>query len=173
MPGSLRRRVALLGLLLPVASSVAHAQDHVTLPPARWIERSADWEIAVGYPEAVSVGGGVAIGRSRLKSIPGRGFLFRGVEVAANAGLGAGSARISWADYFSYDAGRDGWSVDVVVIKPWMRAWAPGPGQVYVGAGASHRLNYLRLSGALVRSVTGRHSRLLPVIQASLWMPSP
>lgn len=173
MNDSLSRCVALLGLLAPVvAPAVASAQDGAP-QPVQWIERSADWDIGVGYPDAVSVGASLSIGRSRLKSIPGRGSLFRGVEVNATAGLGAGAARISWADYFSYDAGRDGWSVDVVVIRPWLLGWAPGSGEVHVGAGGSWRLNYLRLSGALVRSMSGGRSRFLPVIQASLWMPPP
>ena len=129
------------------------------------------WELGVGYPDALSVGGSLSVRQSRLKSIPGRGSLFRGVEVGATAGVGAVGVRVSWVDYFAYDAGREGWSIDARYVRPWILNWGVARGVSYVGAGASWQFSYLRVSGALVTSPRHRPRRVVPVLHFGFVVP--
>lgn len=155
-------------LLLVVAACPVAAQA----PPGRssLVVAATTWSVGLGYPEALSLGGEVAVGRSTSAAVVGRGFSFRGVELGAGIGLGAGTMRLSWADYFAYDAGREGWSVDAVLLRPWGLSWAQGRDDWLVGGGASWHVSYLRISAALTRSVSGGRTRVVPVLQGHLTM---
>lgn len=162
--------VLAVALSLQSHSATAQTRDARPVDAVPVTTASLDWEVGIGYPDAVAVGGQVFLGRSRLASIPGRGAHLKGVEVGATVGLGAASARVSWAQYFKHDVGPDGWSADVLYVRPWVLAWAHR-GDPYVGLGGSWRAAYLKVSGAiLVNGPRGRR-QIVPAVQATMLMP--
>jgi hypothetical protein len=164
---------ALLGCLVLLAPCVAAAQttDASATPSNAVMTSFLDWEAAVAYPGALAIGGSFSVGRSRLATIPGRGRAFRGVEVAASAGLGSADARVSWVDYVAYDAGLAGWSIDAVYVRPWAMSWGMADGDSYIGAGASWLFGYLRMSGALVTNASSSERQVVPTAQVAILMP--
>lgn len=157
------------GLLLLVAACPVAAQTPAA--GASSFATPTSWSLGLGYPEALSLGGELAVGRSTSARVAGRGASFRGVELGASVGLGAGAVRLSWADYFAYDVGREGWSIDALVLRPWGLAWARGRDEWFVGGGASWRVSYLRISAAVARSVSGGRAVVVPVLQGHLALP--
>ncbi len=158
-----------VGLLLVVAACPVAAQT--ALAGSSSFATPTSWSVGLGYPEALALGGELAVGRSTSAHVAGRGASFRGVELGASLGLGAGSVRLSWADYVAYDAGREGWSIDALVLRPWGLGWARGRDEWLVGGGASWRVSYLRISASIARSVSGGRAVLVPVLQGHVALP--
>ncbi len=161
--------VFLLGIGCPLVSSGQTPSG--PLAPVGSAVTAFDWESGLGYPSGVAVGGQVGFVRTRAATVPGRGSHFRGVELGASVGLGAGMARASWTNYFEYDAGKEGWSIDAVYLQPWLVSWGPERGRPYLGAGGSWVRGYARFSGALVTRVSGARRSVVPVLQVALSMP--
>jgi hypothetical protein len=155
--------------LLGVAACPVVAQTGSGLSSS--VAASGSWSLGLGYPGAFSVEGALAVGRSTPESVPGRGAYFSGIELGAGAGVGAGVVRLSWADYFDYDAGQKGWSLDALVLRPWGLSWATGRDEWFVGGGASWRRSYFRLTGAVARSMSGGRTRVVPFVQGHLSLP--
>jgi hypothetical protein len=132
---------------------------------------SDSWSLGLGYPDALSLEGALAVGRTTPARVTGRGASVRGIELGASVGLGAGAVRISYADYVAHDAGRAGWSVDALALRSWGLSWAPGRDQWFVGGGASWRVSYFRFTAALVRGVSGSRTRVVPRLQGHLALP--
>jgi len=122
------------------------------------------WHVSASYPEAASAGVAVLLGEQSSSAVPGRGRFIRGVQATVDAGPGGASARIGWADLVAYDAGIEGWSYEVVYLRPWLLRWGLDPATNYLGAGVTHYLGFIRLSGALVLSTSS--SQVAPAFSA-------
>ena len=110
------------------------------------------------------------MGRVRAAGHPGRGSDFQGAEIAADVGLGAAVLRVSWAHYFEYDIGPEGWSIDALVVRPWVVPWGYQRDTVYVGVGGNMRMGPLRV-GAGVLTPALRGDQLRPYVQAAVRVP--
>jgi hypothetical protein len=113
------------------------------------------WLLACGpaYPEAFSGGVTAILGKYRTGCIPGRGGTVRGVEAGVDVGAGGMSAKIGFANLFRYDAGYDGYSFDLVYVRPWLVDWGLQRGGNLVGAGITRHTGWYRLSGAVLTNV--------------------
>jgi len=151
----------LLGPATPVQGQPAEAPTP-TVPG--WVMVSA----GVGYPAVVSGGATIVFGREKQSAVPGRSRSIRGFKMSGEVGLGAFAARAGWAALTALDVGYDGWSLDLVYLRPWgVGVGHEGDGN-YLGPGVTRHFSWFRVSGALVAELSGSQHRLTPVIEAGV-----
>ena len=124
-----------------------------------------------GYPDLLSGGATLIIGQYRPGRVPGRGGTVRGAAAAAEIGVGGFSARVGFANLFRYDIGYDGFSFDVVYVRPWNIDWGLQAGDNWVGAGVSGYWGPLRLSGAVLTNASSRTGDLGTSMKIGLLLP--
>src|SRR5262245_23851277 len=162
-----------LGLaLFFVTFSVGLSAQTLPDPPREW-QASNTFLMACGpgYPEVFSGGVAAIVGKYRSGSIPGRGGTVRGVEAGVDVGPGGMSAKIGFASLFEYDAGYDGYSFDLVYVRPWVVDWGLQRGSNWVGAGITRHLGWFRLSGAILTNVNSDAGGVGASIKVGMLLP--
>src|SRR5262245_7339502 len=105
----MNRRLAALVVIVLLASEVSAQERSPAERSVPGVSSRSFWSAGLGYPETVTGGVTVVLGKRRLGRIPGRGSTLRSLTAASEIGPGGASGRIGWTTLFEYDAGVDGW----------------------------------------------------------------
>jgi hypothetical protein len=172
-----RNGVVSLAVLCALAGA-AHGQTPQRIAEPNWEKAILKGiTVDVGYPGTLALGGFVVAGsyRDRIDFKPGRFGTptdVRGLLVGADAGFGAWSARVGWANLRSIPghwgpSGLEGFSIEARYVRPWVVRWGLRPGGDYVGVGATYSLKAVKglaVSSTLLRSVDGAPRQWVPSI---------
>jgi len=163
------RTIAFIAVLLFMPCSI-RAQEPSPSPEKDWTAATrAFWHIDGGYPIRGSVGTTFGSGQSRRLS--GYEERLRGFVVGVDVGFVNADARFGWAWLRPYDAGMDGWSTEILVVRALGFDSRLNRGTTYVGPTVSCYLMGFRFSGGFLVGSTAEERSVMPIATAAVVIP--
>lgn len=95
----------------------------------------------------------------------------RGFVVGVDVGFVNADAKLGWAWLRPYDAGMDGWSTEIMVVRALGFDSRLNRGTTYVGPTASYYLMYFRFSGGFLVGSTAKERSAMPIATAAVVIP--